>query len=165
MINVKVKALHYDKGIDAWVFEVYAPDRRLTRKEAEDYAMMFQALKPSDRITTTSKMLREFSQWIDDGILFVGKSGEALTLHRVLKIGEEFGEVVDALTGVLAANPRKGLYGTPADVRSELLDVALTALGAYEHLCGNDGSSLAALLRHIKTRVERVGLKVPKVLT
>ncbi|WP_284576889.1 MazG-like family protein [Streptomyces sp. 2P-4] len=48
-------------------------------------------------------------------------------LLRVLKIGEEFGEAAEAITGALGANPRKGNSHTWEDVEKELCDVIVTA--------------------------------------
>ncbi|MFB6989126.1 MazG-like family protein [Streptomyces sp. NPDC056304] len=49
---------------------------------------------------------------------------------RVLKISEEVGEVSEALTGVLGANPRKGESHTWQDVETELCDVIVSAMVA-----------------------------------
>jgi len=70
---------------------------------------------------------------------------EAHTWRRVMKITEEAGEVFNALAGSLGENPRKGYTHTRADVMSELLDVALAALGAWEYLDFNQGRSIASL--------------------
>ncbi|MBT2453218.1 MULTISPECIES: MazG-like family protein [unclassified Streptomyces] len=51
-------------------------------------------------------------------------------LLRVLKIGEEFGEAAEAITGALGANPRKGNSHTWQDVEKELSDVIVTAMVA-----------------------------------
>ncbi|MEU9036698.1 MazG-like family protein [Streptomyces sp. NPDC048352] len=51
-------------------------------------------------------------------------------LLRVLKIGEEFGEAAQAITGALGANPRKGHSNTWQDVEKELSDVIVTAMVA-----------------------------------
>lgn len=44
--------------------------------------------------------------WLDENAVQVSDSD--VRLLRVLKIGEEFGEVAEALHGVMGANPRKG---------------------------------------------------------
>lgn len=83
----------------------------------------------------------------------------ALSLHRVVKVAEERGEVVDAYVGATGANPRKGVYGCIDDVVHEMLDTAVTALCAVEHFQGNDGSTtLSMLLDHIDALAERVGV-------
>lgn len=51
-------------------------------------------------------------------------------LLRVLKIGEEFGEAAEAITGALGANPRKGNSHSWQDVEKELSDVIVTAMVA-----------------------------------
>lgn len=54
-------------------------------------------------------------------------SREGLLL-RIIKLSEEVGEVAEAVIGVTGQNPRKGTTHTWDDVRSELCDVAVTAL-------------------------------------
>ena len=97
------------------------------------------------------------STWLDSEL---GKrlSPEALALCRVSKCANESGEALNALERALGMNPRKGRCGTMDEVRDELLDVALTALGAYEHLSGAHGASAHALLAHTESRMRRVGL-------
>lgn len=67
---------------------------------------------------------------------------------RVLKVGEEIGEFVDALVsangracaayiGMTGQNPRKGITHTMGDVNMELADIAVTALAAIQHNTGN----------------------------
>lgn len=100
------------------------------------------------------------SAWLDSEL---GKrlSPEALALCRVSKCANESGEALNALERALGMSPRKGRCGTMDEVRDELLDVALTALGAYEHLSGAHGASAHALLTHTESRMRQVGL-LPK---
>jgi hypothetical protein len=83
------------------------------------------------------------SEWINKGNTH--RSPESVTWGRLAKIAEENGEVIAAFIGVSGQNPRKGITHTMDDVRKELLDVAITALGAYEHLSDHDGTALAEL--------------------
>ena len=69
-----------------------------------------------------------------------------LAWERIGKIAEEYGEVTEAWIGVGATNPRKGATHSYDDVRSELLDVAVAALGAWDAQAGNLLFSLALLL-------------------
>lgn len=69
--------------------------------------------------------------WLDDES---PASGDNAKLLRVLKIGEEFGEVAEAMHGAMAANPRKGASHTWEDVHKELCDVTITALIALASL-------------------------------
>ncbi|MFE1842950.1 MazG-like family protein [Streptomyces sp. NPDC014603] len=55
-------------------------------------------------------------------------------LLRILKLSEEVGEVAQAVIGATGQNPRKGTTHTWNDVRSELCDVAVTALVALRTL-------------------------------
>jgi hypothetical protein len=103
-------------------------------------------------------LLARISNWIDSGNRALGRSSEALTWGRLAKIAEEGGEVVAAFIGATGQNPRKGVTHTIEDVKRELLDVALTAVAAYEHLDDNQGRSLDALDVHIRHVAERAGL-------
>ncbi|GAA3181224.1 MazG-like family protein [Streptomyces virens] len=59
---------------------------------------------------------------------------DQLLLLRILKLSEEVGEVAQAVIGATGQNPRKGTTHTWDDVRSELCDVAVTALMALRTL-------------------------------
>lgn len=99
------------------------------------------------------------SHWIDDSPANVNRDTEAKLWGRVSKIGEEFGEVVAAMIGATGQNPRKGVTHQTSDVRKELLDVAVTALGAIEHLDGHQGLAIGDLLAFIgKVRDRAEGL-------
>lgn len=106
-----------------------------------------------------------FSSYLDDQIngrlltmSEVELRAELLLLHRNIKVAEEVGEVVDKLIGLTGANPRKGVYASEADVVEELLDGAISLLGAAESLLGNEGTALEALDRKIGRVFERAGL-------
>lgn len=98
------------------------------------------------------------SQWIDGSPAYEGLGREAADWRRIAKVAEECGEVVSAYSGSLGENPRKGVTHTVDDVLKELLDVATAALGAYEHLTGNQGTSLAALDAHVEALLRRAGI-------
>jgi NTP pyrophosphatase (non-canonical NTP hydrolase) len=66
--------------------------------------------------------------WLDEEAPPVG-AGD-VRLLRVLKIGEEFGEVAEAIHGAMGANPRKGNSHTWKDVEAELADVIVTSMVA-----------------------------------
>jgi NTP pyrophosphatase (non-canonical NTP hydrolase) len=87
--------------------------------------------------------LTELSKWIDAGN--TGRDPEAVTWGRLAKLTEESGEVIAAFIGQTGQNPRKGVTHQLADVIEELLDVAVTALGAIEHLTDHDGYALERL--------------------
>lgn len=105
----------------------------------------------------TGEPLAELSAWIDASN--DRRDPEAITWGRLAKISEEVGEVIEAFIGATGQNPRKGVTHDMADVRKELLDVAVTALAAWEHLDGNAGRSLAALDEHVDYLVIRAGLR------
>src|SRR5688500_15488338 len=81
---------------------------------------------------------------------------EAHRWRRCAKVSEECGEVTEALLGLAGENPRKGVTHSVGDVRKELLDVALAALGAVAHLDGNQGDPVAALGEHAEFVVTRL---------
>lgn len=109
----------------------------------------------------TGQRLAAVSQWIDDHVRSQGRAADTLAWIRVAKIAEEAGEAVAALIALQGVNPRKGLAGP--DVREvlvrELLDVATTALGAVEHLTGNEGRSMVLLDEHVAYVALRAGVE------
>jgi hypothetical protein len=115
----------------------------------------------SDAVRASADRLVELSRWIDESPANAGRDPEALTWVRVAKLAEEAGEAVAALIAATGANPRKGVHGTPTQVDAELLDVALTALAAYEHRTGHMGFAFAALFGHIEAVHARAGLADP----
>ena len=97
------------------------------------------------------------SRWIDDGNQH--RDPEAATWARLAKITEEAGEVVAAHIGATGQNPRKGVTHSTADVEAELLDVAITALAALEHLRGHDERSLDLLGDKLEATLRRARLR------
>lgn len=106
--------------------------------------------------SNTEALLAALSTWIDDGNQH--RDPEAITWGRLAKVSEECGEVISAYIGATGQNPRKGVTHNLAHVRKELLDVAVTALCAVEHLDGNAGSSVVALEAHVAFLARRAGL-------
>lgn len=99
----------------------------------------------------------QLSIWIDE---YNSHKDPSLQLwERIGKIGEEFGETIEALIGFLGQNPRKGQTHSREDIQKELLDVAVTALCAYEHVTGNQGLIDKALADHFDHLLRRVGLR------
>ncbi|GAA1979141.1 MazG-like family protein [Kitasatospora viridis] len=77
--------------------------------------------------------------WLD------GKSTlppETERLLRIMKIGEEVGEVHEAVSGVLGQNPRKGITHTWEDVKKEIGDTILTGMVALYTLAGPDAPKI-----------------------
>ena len=105
-----------------------------------------------DHLTGPARWLRHLSQALDDSIPF---DDRMLTWIRVTKVAEEVGEVIDALNGAEGTNPRKGVTRDWDDVRKELLDVAATALLAWEHLDGNEGFAMDAFAEHVAFLAKR----------
>ena len=107
-----------------------------------------------------SQGIASLSSWIDQAN--AGRDPEALAWSRLAKITEEAGEVVAAYIGATGQNPRKGVTHSVEDVEGELLDVAITALAALEHLRGNPGNSVEAMSLKLASTLERAGLPVPE---
>ncbi|MFC7849924.1 MazG-like family protein [Arthrobacter sp. NPDC057388] len=107
-------------------------------------------------LDTLSQGVAALSSWIDEGN--ASRHPEAATWARLSKIAEEAGEVVAAYIGATGQNPRKGVTHTISDVEEELLDVALTALAALEHLRGHDARSGRLLAEKLTRTLERAGL-------
>lgn len=113
-------------------------------------------MSESDGLTSRSNKLTEFSSWLDNSPNYAGLDAETKDWRRVAKIVEESGEAFTAFTGTLGENPRKGITHKPEDVTKELFDVAFAALGAAEHLTGNEGGTLEAFMEHIDYVHDRV---------
>lgn len=103
--------------------------------------------------------LTALSEWIDAGNAH--RDAEAVTWGRLAKITEEAGEVIAAYIGATGQNPRKGETHSVEDVIAELLDVAVTALGAVEHLTGHQGDALDRLDAKIVAVGIRAGVVRP----
>ncbi|WP_432042471.1 MazG-like family protein [Streptomyces cadmiisoli] len=100
---------------------------------------------------TTWLRVHQLRNWLDahaDPEL----SGD-VRLWRVLKIGEELGEVAEAMHGATGANPRKGASHTWDDVHTELCDVIVTGMIALA-TCTPDAEKL--LDERLRRLVDRV---------
>jgi NTP pyrophosphatase (non-canonical NTP hydrolase) len=102
-----------------------------------------------------SRSVVALSRWIDESPINLEKSPEALTWHRVCKVAEEAGEVVKAMIGYSGGNPRKGYSNDAMDVVEELLDTAIGALSAVEHMTDNQGFAIERLFDKIARVHER----------
>lgn len=100
--------------------------------------------------------LARLSEWIDD--YNRGKDPRLQLWERVGKVMEELGEAIGALIGYLGQNPRKGITHNRSDIEKELLDIAVTALAAHEHMTGNLGLTEEAFFDHLAAVIERAGL-------
>lgn len=113
---------------------------------------------PTDQLEVVGDRLAALSTWIDEAEENRARVSEARTWGRLAKIAEEAGEVIAAYIGVTGQNPRKGYTHSFDDVRKELLDVAVTALAAYEHMNGNADHSMHALADHVVRLNARAGV-------
>ncbi|MZE76571.1 MazG-like family protein [Streptomyces xinghaiensis] len=78
----------------------------------------------------TWEQVGRLRKWLDAEV--TDASPADVRLLRVLKIGEEYGEVAEALHGALGANPRKGRSHSWTDVEKELVDTIVTAMVALD---------------------------------
>lgn len=102
-----------------------------------------------DPTTPMWSTIADLVAWLDRSN---GRDAHEVTL-RIMKIGEEFGEVVQARIGALGQNPRKGHTHTDADVADELCDVIVTAMVALGSVAGDPQSVFEAKLQRITDRV------------
>lgn len=105
---------------------------------------------------TPAEQLVALSRWIDASNAH--RDPEAQDWSRIAKVGEEHGEVIAAYIGAIGQNPRKGVTHRLDDVIDELLDVAVTALAAVEHLRDHRGDALTLLDGKIRMVAARAGL-------
>lgn len=110
----------------------------------------------SSPLSDTADRLVALSQWIDEGNAH--RDPEAVTWGRIAKVSEEQGEVIAAFIGATGQNPRKGITADGLDVVQELLDVAITALGAVEHMTNHQGKSMTLLHEKVANVCRRAGL-------
>lgn len=101
--------------------------------------------------------LVSMSKWLDRSNAH--HHPDAVTWGRISKITEEAGEAIGAYIGYTGQNPRKGKTHMRHQVIDELLDVAVTALGAVEHLSGHQGLAFAALADRINAVARRAGVE------
>lgn len=106
----------------------------------------------------SNRKILALSRLIDGSPTYLDAVPDTRLLWRVGKLGEENGEVVEALFGAMGENFRKGVTNGLDKVEYELLDAALASLGAVCHLHGNeDVDPLALLAAHIDKVYDRSG--------
>lgn len=110
-------------------------------------------------VNVRSEDIAALSRWVDDSPTYVGLDPEAALWRRTMKVAEEAGEVYRAVSGMLGENPRKGVTASREEVIDELLDCALAALAAVEHLTGNEGRSLGLFAGKVEFVTYRAGLR------
>lgn len=92
--------------------------------------------------------IRDLVAWLDREN---GRSPHE-TAMRLMKIGEEAGEVMQAYIGMVGQNPRKGTTHTSADVADEPCDVILTAAVALHQFTDDPAAHFDAKLRKVTAR-------------
>lgn len=123
---------------------------------ADHQASMMRQARDAGQLRAPSTLLPMLSAWI--GAANADQPREAATWARLAKITEEHGEAVAAYIGATGQNPRKGITHDIDDVCRELLDVAVSALLAYEHLAELPGGTWSALAAHIDVLAARAFL-------
>lgn len=111
------------------------------------------AIVGHDPGTTISEELVFVSRWVDEHNAH--RDPEAQLWSRVTKASEEAAEAQGALRSMLGENPRKPATGTTDDLVAELLDTAVAALGAVEHVTGHRGDALVLLEAKIRSVADR----------
>ncbi|WP_405479940.1 MazG-like family protein [Streptomyces anulatus] len=92
--------------------------------------------------------IRGLVDWLDKEN---DRTEQEITL-RILKLGEETGEVAQAWIGVTGQNPRKGITHSVEDVADELCDAIVTASVALASIVEDPGAHLDAKLARIAAR-------------
>ena len=98
------------------------------------------------------KQVHELVQWLN--------SHNEVDSHevamRLMKIGEEFGEVMEAYGGVYKQNPRKDDIYTRFDVMYELCDVITTAMVALVTFSDDLESAQMTFEARLKVLTDRI---------
>lgn len=94
--------------------------------------------------------VKRVTAWLDTNNEYT-RDREAL---RIMKVAEEFGEVIQAVIGYTGQNPRKGFTHSREDVVAELADVAITALVAIESMGYDPQATMDKRLAEIVARIE-----------
>jgi NTP pyrophosphatase (non-canonical NTP hydrolase) len=99
----------------------------------------------------TWNRVQQLRGWLDEKA--TPANADYVKLLRVLKIGEEFGEVAEAMHGAMGANPRKGASHSWEDVHKELCDVIVTSMVALASCTPDAAKLLDERLSHLVDRV------------
>jgi len=78
-------------------------------------------------------------------------------LYRVIKLGEEVGEVSEAVIGFTGVNKRKGVTHDEEAVAKELADVVVTAMIALHDWVPSPEQFMKEHLQGLLTRVKEQG--------
>lgn len=93
--------------------------------------------------------VRRMVDWLDAA----NGSCQHETSMRLLKLGEEAGEAMQAYIGTLGQNPRKGRTHTAEDVAGELCDVILTAAIALHRFTDDPAAALDRKISEVALRL------------
>lgn len=101
-------------------------------------------------VKMSQELLTEFSEHIDERQPLSAPK-EAVTWARLAKVSEQAGEALGDHIRAKGQNVLKeDLEVTHEKVADRVLSVAFSALATYEHLTGNQGKALTALLANIQ---------------
>lgn len=106
---------------------------------------------------SAQQSISEIDKYLDENVGHAYKTMTPLPQHwaRLSKIGEEFGEAIDAFIGITGQNPRKGIYSSMEELEKELFDTAATALLAREHFF-KDEETWTRFINHLVYLRKRV---------
>lgn len=93
--------------------------------------------------------------WLDSSVP-PGLSSAHDDAMRIMKIGEEMGEAIQAYIGVVGQNPRKGVESTMGAVLMELADCAITALCAIQHFTQNTAYTRGIVASKVTSVLSRI---------
>lgn len=130
----------------------------VTNRTMEEMARIIADRDTALRLARASGQLVRLSRWVDEHPRNAGRDREALGWHRVTKAVEEAGEALAEWLLFTGGNPRKPEGSTVEPVIEELLDTAVAALGAIEHLRGHQGTALAELVAKLDRVATRAGV-------
>jgi hypothetical protein len=108
-------------------------------------------------MSEVGKGITEINNWLDGDLPGKYLDNElAQDWARVAKIGEEYGESIEAMIGWTGQNPRKGFSSSEKELLSELADVAATAILAIQHFTGEWSDTEGILWDKLVSLRERV---------
>ncbi|KDN81272.1 MazG-like family protein [Kitasatospora cheerisanensis] len=93
--------------------------------------------------------VQRLAAWLAEGST---QPPEMQRVLQCLKIGEEAGEVAEAVIGAMGQNPRKGYSHTWDDVAGELCDVVITAMVALVRVHPDPAAAFDAHLAKVAAR-------------
>lgn len=98
--------------------------------------------------------IRRITSWLDS-CSGLRNNPVADDISRLLKIGEEYGEAVEAQIGYTGQNPRKGITHTKEQYLAELADIVITATCAIQHVTQDEFETERIITQKLDGIIER----------